>query len=46
MLCGLLPMHSGTLCVDGKELSPEERAAYIRSIGYVPQSPYILQGLN
>lgn len=44
MLCGLLPMHGGTLRVDGKELSPEERAAYIRSIGYVPQSPYILQG--
>ena len=37
-------MSSGILHVDGKELSPEERAAYIRSIGYVPQSPYILQG--
>ena len=44
MLCGLLPMQGGTLRVDGKELFPEERAAYIRSIGYVPQSPYILQG--
>lgn len=44
LLCGLLPMSSGILRVDGKELSPEERAAYIRSIGYVPQSPYILQG--
>ena len=44
LLCGLLPMSSGTLRVDGRELSPEERAAYIRSIGYVPQSPYILQG--
>ena len=44
LLCGLLPMSSGILRVDGKELSPEEKAAYIRSIGYVPQSPYILQG--
>lgn len=44
LLCGLLPMSGGTLYVDGKKLSPEERAAYIRSIGYVPQSPYLLQG--
>lgn len=44
LLCGLLPMSGGAFRVDGKELSPEERAAYIRSIGYVPQSPYILQG--
>lgn len=44
ILCGLLPIHGGALRVDGKELSPNERAAYIRSIGYVPQAPYILQG--
>ena len=44
LLCGLLPMSGGVLRVDGKELSPEERAAYIRRIGYVPQNPYILQG--
>lgn len=44
LLCGLLGMSGGALRVDGRELSPEARAAYISRIGYVPQTPYLLQG--
>ena len=44
ILSGLLQASSGTLRVDGTALSPEGLAAYTMTVGYVPQSPYIMAG--
>jgi ABC-type multidrug transport system fused ATPase/permease subunit len=44
ILSGLLDATSGAVKVDGKPLSPGGLAAYTMSVGYVPQSPYILPG--
>ena len=44
ILSGLLDPVSGVMLVDGKRLSPEQRAAYCLRVGYVPQNPYLLAG--
>lgn len=44
MLCGLLPPTAGEFRVDGRTLSPALTAAYRMSVGYVPQTPYIMPG--
>ncbi len=44
ILSGLIEPSIGNVLVDGKILSPEERAAYCMQVGYVPQSPYIMPG--
>lgn len=42
LLTGLLSPTSGQLLVDGQPLTPERKAGWLRSIGYVPQSPFLL----
>jgi ABC-type multidrug transport system fused ATPase/permease subunit len=44
ILSGLVSPRSGAMLVDGKELSPTELAEYRLGVGYVSQSPYLLQG--
>jgi ABC-type multidrug transport system fused ATPase/permease subunit len=44
ILSGLLDPTSGVMLVDGKCLTPEQRAAYCPRVGYVPQNPYLLAG--
>lgn len=41
LLTGLLQPSQGTICIDGKVLSPELYAAWRAKLGYVPQSPFI-----
>jgi ABC-type multidrug transport system fused ATPase/permease subunit len=42
VLTGLLPPDRGRLLVDGLEISRDNARAWLGRIGYVPQSPYIL----
>lgn len=42
LLTGLFPVQCGQMLLDGKPLTPERRAAWASSIGYVPQSPFLL----
>lgn len=44
ILCGLLDPKDGQLLIDGSPMSPPQLRAYRRQMGYVPQSPYILDG--
>lgn len=44
ILTGLVLPTGGEMLIDGKILTPAERVAYCRRIGYVPQTPYILSG--
>lgn len=44
LLCGLLPQKDGRFLVDGAELTPAKRAAYIQTIGFVPQNPMLMAG--
>lgn len=44
ILIGLLSPTSGQVSIDGKNLNTGLRAAWIRKVGYVPQSPYIYDG--
>ncbi|MBQ3059665.1 MAG: ATP-binding cassette domain-containing protein [Desulfovibrio sp.] len=44
LLCGLLPLSGGQMLVDGRELSQEEKAAFARRIGYVPQNACLFEG--
>lgn len=44
ILSGLLDPTSGIMLVDGKPLSPAERAAFCLRVGYVPQNPYLMPG--
>ena len=42
VLLGLLEPASGAILVDGVEVRPDQRRAYRRLFGYVPQSIYLL----
>lgn len=42
LLTGLFPAECGQMLLDGKPLTPERRATWSSSIGYVPQSPFLL----
>lgn len=42
LLTGLFPAECGQMLLDGKPLTPERRATWASSIGYVPQSPFLL----
>lgn len=42
LLTGLFPAECGKMLLDGKPFTPERRAAWATSIGYVPQSPFLL----
>lgn len=44
ILSGLIEPTAGQMLVDGKVLSPSERAAYMLRVGYVAQSPYVAPG--
>jgi len=44
IISGLMEPTSGIMFVDGRQLSPAERAAYSMRVGYVPQSPYLMAG--
>lgn len=44
ILSGLLPISSGQLLVDGHTLDPAQTVAFARSIGYVPQNPFLFAG--
>jgi ABC-type bacteriocin/lantibiotic exporter with double-glycine peptidase domain len=44
ILSGLVEPVAGTVYVDNRQLSPGERAAYMRGIGYVAQRPFLLSG--
>lgn len=44
LLCGLLEPTKGTILIDGKHLNASNSPAWMRRIGYVPQSPYLLDG--
>lgn len=44
ILSGLVLPSGGEMLIDGKTLTSAERVAYCRHIGYVPQTPYILNG--
>ncbi|MBQ9406218.1 MAG: ABC transporter ATP-binding protein [Desulfovibrio sp.] len=42
LLTGLLEPTTGELLVDGSPLAAERKAGWLHSIGYVPQSPFLL----
>lgn len=42
LLTGLFPAERGQMLLDKKPLTPERRAAWASGIGYVPQSPFLL----
>lgn len=44
LLTGLYTPGSGKILVDGQELDDSLRAGWMRGIGYVPQSPFLLNG--
>ena len=44
LLIGLLSPTSGTICIDGTPLTAENRKAWLRHIGYVPQEVFIFNG--
>ena len=44
LLTGLYTPSSGKILVDGQELDDNLRAGWVRGIGYVPQSPFLLNG--
>lgn len=44
LLSGLVEPTTGDMLVDGRRLTPADRAAYCAQVGYVPQNPYILAG--
>lgn len=44
LLTGLYRPTSGKLLIDGHEITAGMREGWIRSIGYVPQSPFLLNG--
>ena len=42
LLTGLLLPTKGQILIDGRPLGKNQRAAWLRSIGYVPQAPFLL----
>lgn len=41
VLAGLLPLDSGRLELDGRPLEPLDQMAWLRNVGYVPQSVFL-----
>lgn len=44
LMLGFLPPTSGSICIDGRELTPSNRRQWHRLVGYVPQEIFIIQG--
>lgn len=42
LLAGLYPPSGGAVVVDGRALGPGDMPGWMRGIGYVPQSPFLL----
>ena len=42
LLTGLFVQTEGSIAVDGEELTPEKRVGWMKGIGYVPQSTFLL----
>ncbi|MBQ7617679.1 MAG: ABC transporter ATP-binding protein, partial [Desulfovibrio sp.] len=42
LLTGLLSPSRGEILVDGQVLGPQHKKAWLKNIGYVPQSPFLL----
>lgn len=42
LLTGLMMPSGGEICVDDREMTPGRRAGWMLGIGYVPQSPFLL----
>ena len=44
LLLGFFPPTEGRICIDGRGLSPFNRNAWHRLVGYVPQEIFIIEG--
>ncbi|MBE6247127.1 MAG: ABC transporter ATP-binding protein [Bacteroidales bacterium] len=44
LILGFLSPTAGKIEIDGKSLTPANRAFWLHNIGYVPQDPYIFEG--
>lgn len=44
ILLGFFPPTSGSILIDGRELTPSNRKQWHRLVGYVPQEIFIIQG--
>lgn len=44
LLLGFFSPTEGRICIDGRELSPSNRNAWHRLVGYVPQEIFIIEG--
>jgi ABC-type multidrug transport system fused ATPase/permease subunit len=44
LLTGLVPPERGRFLADGRALDKETREGYFRILGYVPQTPFLLDG--
>lgn len=44
LLLGFFPPTEGRICIDERELSPSNRNAWHRLVGYVPQEIFIIEG--
>jgi ATP-binding cassette subfamily C protein len=44
VLVGLLEPDRGVLCIDEKEMGPESRQAWMRSVAYIPQNVSLFYG--
>lgn len=44
VLTGLFSPSSGTMEIDGKTIDSTNKRSWMRSIGYVPQAPYLFEG--
>ncbi len=44
LILGFLSPSAGKIEIDGKSLTPANRASWLHNIGYVPQDPYIFEG--
>lgn len=44
ILCGLCPPTEGKFLIDEKEPTADELEAFKRKVGFVPQSPFLLEG--
>lgn len=44
LLTGLYSPTAGDILVDGRSLNGEQLAGWMRGVGYVPQSPFLLNG--
>ncbi len=44
LILGFLSPSEGKIEIDGKSLTPANRASWLHNIGYVPQDPYIFEG--